>query len=294
MSRHRMTFVALPFILLIGIQNCTPPLAHGTDPFVTVENQGPTLGSVRTLLLVDRVSTWLDIPTPPYNVAITVKMKLERVGYRVTLNPRDSHDAVLVITYKESPGRQYARLEQGTVIHCGLDIYTSASPTTNPVLAYRLEAETAWPLPVGSLYWNAVQNLEEDPYYYYLGELLDGFLTRGEPAGQVFAQRLRTPPLSIPSQESGQQVTARIAANRGARRRTIHELGHLGGKAAQETLWFLVEQSDSLERKTAVEALGELGDPSSIPRLTELLDTDTNPILRATVEATIAQLQEGR
>lgn len=293
-SRQRMKGIALSFLLLIGIQNLTPPFAHGSNPFVMARNQEPTLGSVRTLLLLDRVSTWLAMPRPPYNIAITVKLKLERAGYRITLEPEEPHEALLIITYVESPGREYARLEQGTVITCDLELYSPVSPGTNPLLSYHLTAETAWPLPVGSLYWNAVQNLEEDPYYYYLAELFEGYLARREPAGKVFARMLREPPLAIPSQESGQQVTARIAANQGARRRTIHELGRVGGKDAQETLWFLVEQSNFLEQKTALEALGELRDPSSLPRLTELLKSETDPTLKATAEATIAEIQEGR
>ncbi|MER3425565.1 MAG: hypothetical protein C4293_22355, partial [Nitrospiraceae bacterium] len=143
------------------------------EPLSVSPAQQESLRAVRTLLIAGEISTWLGLPEPPYKVAVTIKMKLERAGFRVTFDPASSYDAILLLRYQETPGREYPRLEQGTNVLCEIGFKHS---TMDPVLLYRFETGTSWPAPVGSLYWNAIQNLEEIPYYYYLGELLRGWL----------------------------------------------------------------------------------------------------------------------
>lgn len=253
------------------------------------QEQRDSLQNVRTLLVTSQVSTWLDLPTPPYNVPITVKMKLERAGFYVVLDPNEPHDAVVAIGYHETPGQQYQRLEQGTNISCRIALQHHS---IGPVLSYDFEASTSWPTPVGSLYWDAVQHLEENPYYYYLGELVKAWLAAQEEAGIVFSKVLKHPPLTFSVDGGGTQPTDQVVANQEARLNAIRELGRLKERRALETLWDLVRQPDERQRLTAVSAIGEIGDPNSLEPLRRLA-SDGDSEIRTAAESAIKRIQSG-
>lgn len=234
----------------------------------------------------------MDVPEPPYKVAITIKSKLERAGFRAVFDPTQPHDAVLVINYQESPGPEYGRLEQGTKILCDVTLHRVAAGGRTPEFAYRLEAATSWPTPVGSLYWDAVQHLEENPYYYYLGELLRGWLTAQSDAGAVFSKMLRQPPMTISMGGEDTQPTARDVANQVARLDAIRELGRMKDRRAIETLLDLVGQPNQQEQLVAVAAIGEIGDPAVLNRLTQLYESTPDATLRVSVERAIARIRQ--
>ncbi len=212
------------------------------------------LRQVHTILLAGKATTWLDLPAPPYNIAVTLKMKLERAGFRAVLDPREPFDAVLVIRYDEAPGREYGRMEQGTVITCDLAL---RHPKGELWRTDRFEAATTWPAPVGSPYWDAVQNLEEQPYYYYFGDLLKGWLGSQQDAVAVFSEMLRQPPIRIAT-DGNQQITGQVAANQHARLNAIAELGRLKDQRALDTLRYLIGRADQAEREAAEAALQQL------------------------------------
>lgn len=274
---------------VLGVQEVEMVEAQQVAAPAYSAQQRESLHTVRTLLLAGEVSTWLDLAEPPYNIAVTLKIKLERAGFRVVLDPDQPHDAVLVIQYQESPGREYQRFEQGTTITCDLALRHKAVGT---VQAYRFEAATTWPTPVGSLYWDAVQNLEENPYYYYLGELMKGWLGAQEDAGAVFSRMLRHPPMTISTDGGGSQPTGQVIANQEARLNAVRELGRLKDRRALETLWGLVAQPSVREREVAVAAIGDIGDPASLDRLTKLYETETDPEMRAAAEAAMTRIRK--
>lgn len=292
-----MTVNHLPAPLLVSLLTCvllpgpTPGWSGGGDSISISPGAPRPTTAVETILLRERTETWLDMPAPPYNVAVAIKEKLERVGYRVTRNPEHPHEAVLVVRYEESAGRTFRFLEQGTRIDCLIRLFDPHGPHHQPLLAVHVRTETG-PQPTSSLYWDAVQRLEENPYYYYFGELLSGWLADGRRAGDVFAQVLRDPPLTISMEGESSRLTARQAANELARRAAIEELGRLKHRPALETLWDLAEHSTRQERNAALAAIGELGDAAAVARLSRWLESETDSLLRDTIEASLARLQE--
>ena len=277
-------------LIAATLLDAPPAPAHmPASPHVAKDWKESPASTTRILITYHR-RTWLELPDPPYPAAVAIKLKLERVGYIVTLDPEQPHDALVVMEYKETPGRYYERLEQGTKITCSLRLHESGDLSVEPQLSYLLEAETSWPQPVSSLYWDAVQHLEENPYYYYFGELVQGRLAHERDPVDVFSVVLRQPPLSVSTAGESDPLSARIAANGEGRRRAIRELGLLKDSRALDVLWYLAEHSIRTERKAAVEAMGDLGDPSALARLTQFHSAQTDPELRATVEAAIARL----
>ncbi len=259
------------------------------SPATYTPAQQESLRAIKTILLAGQVSTWLETPEPLYNIAITLKMKLERMGYQVVLNPEQPFDAALVIDYRETAGRQYEMFQQGTNITCTVTLHHKA---VGKVLTRKFEAATTWPQPVGSLYWDAVQHLEENPHYYYLGELIKGWLTAQEGEVVVFSRMLKEPPLVISTEGGGSQITARFKANGNARLLAIRELGRLKDPRGIEPLLHLLDQEVAAERKAAAAALGEMGDPAILDRLTQLSSTEKDPGVRVAVDAAIVRLRQ--
>ncbi len=273
--------------LLLGVF-CLSALAAPPASSYSQE-QRESLRKIRTLLVTSQISTWLDLPTPPYNVPVTVKTKLERAGFQVVFDSSLAHDAIVTIGYQETPGQQYQRLEQGTNISCRIVL---KHPTIGPVLSYDFEASTS-PIPAGSLYWDAVQHLEENPYYYYLGDLVRGWLSAQEEAGVVFSRVLRQPAMTFSVDGGGTQPSDQVVANQEARLNAIQELGRLKERRALETLWELVQQPDERQRLAAVAAIGEIGDPASVEPLTRLT-SDGDSDMRTAVESALKHIQQNR
>lgn len=283
----RITVRSLALALWLGLALITGPVfaqrTARTDP-----SPGPS--PVRTILLVGEATTWLQTPGPPYEVGITLKMKLEEAGFRVTFDPNQAFDAVLEVLYRETPGREYRALEQGTTITCDLHF---DHPTAGRLREYHLEASTPWPEPHGSLYWEAVRGLEENPYYYFLGDLLQGWVTQQEESATVFSRMLQRLPLTHP-RESGDstQATARVVANAGARVNAIRELGRLRMDDTAPALWRLIDDGTPRERHAALAAIGEWGDPASLPRLRAYHARLSDPETQAAVAAAIVLIEQ--
>jgi len=250
------------------------------------------------VLLAGQAKTWLDLPKPPYNAAVTVKTKLERAGLRVTFDRTQSHQHVLVITYLETEGRDYGKLQRGTDITCEFSYWRMETGSPKKAWSRTIESRTSWPIPIGSHYWDAVQNLEENPYYYYIGELVRGLTEGRDDAGAVFTRALRQKRLGGSTMDGGgSQETGHVVANAEARLNAIRELGRLKDRRALPTLWELAgekEEHFTSQRDAALAAIGEIGDPESLDRLSALYNAETDNGLRTVLERAMARIREQR
>jgi len=248
-----------------------------------------SVAGTQTFLVAADVMSAADLEHSAYDVIIAIKLKLEAVGYGVVLDAQQPHDAVLLVEYDEMPGREYPKLEVGTKIVCRLTLY---HPSVGKLYSYAMQAESAWPRPFGSLYWDAVQNLEENAYYYYLGELTRGSLASQADVIDVFNAVLREPPLFQSLDGSDNIVTSRMAANQNARLNAIRELAKRRDSRSLETLWHLAWQGNTPERKAAVAAIGDIGDPASVERLSDLASAG-GPVGTAAAAA-LARIRAGQ
>ena len=112
------------------------------------------------------------MPSPPYNVGVTLKLKLQDAGFQVVFDPKQPHDAILHIQYEEIPSRQFQVLEQATAIRYNMQL---VHDRLGEIFSHHFEAQPN-EIPLGSLYWDAIGNLEEDPYYCFVGDLIRGHI----------------------------------------------------------------------------------------------------------------------
>jgi HEAT repeats len=250
------------------------------------------LQNIHTILVTGSVQTWLNVPAPPYNVGVTLKLKLEDAGFQVVFDPTQPHDANLRIAYEEYPSGQFQVLEQATAIRYRMQLIHDR---LGEIFTHEFDAQPN-AIPLGSLYWDTIGNLEEDPFYCFVGDLIRGHIQRGQDAEETLMEVLVRP--------YGQQGGVNPAGARGATQATvqqhariniIQELGQgtFHTTEAQAVLWTVAKKAQPNERGAAMTQLGEIGDTTFLSPLITLLEKETDPEVRSAGEHAI-QLIESR
>jgi hypothetical protein len=232
----------------------------------------------------------LDVPAPPYNVGVTLKLKLQDAGFQVVFDPKQPHDANLRIQYEEIPSGQFQVLEQATAISYRMQL---VHDRLGEVFSHQFDAQPS-EIPVGSLYWDTISNLEEDPYYCFVGDLIHGYLHGGQNEQDMLLEVLVRPftrqDLVNPA---GSRGAIQVAVLQRARLNIIQELGQglFDTPEAQEALWTVASKAQPNERGAALTQIGKIGDTSFLPPLTKLLEKEDNPEVRSAGEQAIRLIE---
>jgi len=251
----------------------------------TTEEQD-ALKTIHTILLGGKVSTWLDYEYPLYDPVSKLKGRLEDVGFQVVFDPKEAHDAMLVIDYAETPSGKFRRLEQGTVVTFHTAVY---HPKVGIIMANKFVAQPS-EIPAGSVYWDVIGNLEGDPLFFYQAQILKAWVTNQIHASTVLMHMVRRP-YTDTSYEKPYEQPGEAFVRRGARMNAIREIGTLNDPQAQETLWELTKVATPEERTVAVQVLGTIGNPSFIPRLSQLVETDQDPNVQNAAQEAIRKIE---
>jgi hypothetical protein len=264
----------------------TEPL---TEPPRSREDQ-KALQDIHTILVTGTVQTWLHVPAPPYNAGLTLKLKLQDAGFQVVFDPNQPHDANLRIQYEEIPSGQFQVLEQATAIHYGMQL---VHDRVGEIFSHHFDAQPN-EIPITSLYWDTVSNLEEDPYYCFVGDLIRGQIHRGRNEEDMLLEVLVRP--------YSQQDMVNAAGSRGATQATVQQRARLNiiqglGQGpfntpeAQDVLWTVARKAKPDERGAALTQLGKIGDRSFLSPLTTLLEKEGNPEVRSAGEHAIRLIE---
>lgn len=248
------------------------------------------LQQIQTILVTGTVQTWLDVPAPPYNVGVTLKLKLQDAGFQVVFDPNQPHDANLRIQYEEIPSGQFQVLEQATSIRYRMQL---VHDRLGEIFSHHFDAEPN-EIPLTSLYWDTVSNLEEDPYYCFVGDLIRGHLHRGMNEQDMLLEVLVRPFTRQDSvNPAGSRGATQATIQQRARLNIIQELGKglFNTPEAQEALWTVASKAQPNERGAALTQLGKIGDPSFLSPLTKLLEKEDNPEVRSAGEHAIRLIE---
>ena len=234
------------------------------------------LQNIHTILVTGTVQTWLDVPSPPYNVGVTLKLKLQDAGFQVVFDPTQPHDATLRIAYEEYPSGQFQVLEQATAIRYDMKL---VHDRLGKIFSHHFEAQPN-AIPLGSLYWDAIGNLEEDPYYCFVGDLIRGLIDRGQNEQDMLMEVLVRPftQKELVNAAGARGATQAIVQQR-ARLNIIQELGQgaFHTLEAQAVLWTVAKKAQPNERGAAMTQLAEIGDTTFLSPLITLLEKETDP-----------------
>ena len=248
------------------------------------------LQDIDTILVTGTVQTWLDVAAPLYNVGVTLKLKLEDAGLQVVFDPEQPHDASLQIQYEEIPSGQFQVLEQATAIHYGMQL---VHDRLGKIFSHQFDAQPN-AIPVGSLYWDTIGNLEEDPYYCFVGDLIQGHIQRHQKDQDILMEVLLRP-FTRPDEvnAAGSRGAVQAAVQQRARLNIIQGLGQgeFDTPEAQDALWTVAKKASPNERGAALTQLGKIGDRSFLSPLTTLLEKEDNPEVRSAAEHAIVLIE---
>ncbi|HBP88933.1 MAG TPA: HEAT repeat domain-containing protein [Nitrospirales bacterium] len=284
--------VLVTLALTISLTNTL--LANERSPGVPKWSQEDqkVLRNIHTILVTGTVSTWLDVPAPPYNVGITLKLKLEDAGFQVVFDPNQPHDANLLIEYEEYPSGQFQVLEQATAIRYQMRLVHEG---LGEIFTHQFDAQPN-AVPLGSLYWDTIGNLEEDPFYCFVGDLIRGHIHGGQDEEETLLEVLVRPYNQEDAVNSaGARGATQALVQQRARIKIIQGLGEgsFHTPEAQDVLWMVARKAQPNERGAALTQLGKIGDTTFLSPLTILLEKETDPEVRSAAEHAI-QLIESR
>jgi hypothetical protein len=282
--------VALTLALTITLTDSLP--ANDDPPTESPHSQEELkdLQQIQTILVTGTVQTWLDVPAPPYNVGVTLKLKLQDAGFQVVFDSNQPHDANLRIQYEEIPSGQFQVLEEATAIRYRMQLMHDR---LGEIFSHDFDAQPN-EIPITSLYWDTVSNLEEDPYYCFVGDLIRGYLRRGQNKQDMLLEVLVRP---FSRQDlvnsAGSRGATQATVQQRARMNIIKELGQglFNTPEAEEALWTVASKAQPNERGAALAQLGRIGDTSFISPLTHLLEKENNPEVRSSAEHAIRLIE---
>ncbi|GJL59434.1 MAG: hypothetical protein NPIRA03_22910 [Nitrospirales bacterium] len=254
------------------------------------EEDQKILQTIHTILVAGTVQTWLNVPSPPYNVGVTLKLKLEDAGFQVVFDPKQPYDAILHIQYEEVPSGQFQVLEQATAIRYDM---TLVHERLGKIFSHHFEAQPN-AIPLGSLYWDAIGNLEEDPYYCFVGDLIRGHIDRVQNEQDMLMEVLVRPfSQNELVNAAGSRGATQALVQQRARLNIIQELGEGSFQTpeAQAVLWTVAKKAQPNERGAAITQLGEIGDTTFLSPLTTLLEQETDPEVRSAAEHAIQRIE---
>jgi hypothetical protein len=118
-------------------------------------------------------STWKTRGGLLYDIEGTVRRKLTSAGFLLVRDQAKSHDAVYYVDYQERRGEAYGINQFGTIISAKFRL---ERPEHELLHEIRIE-ETSHPTISGPPpYLNTLQNFQTNPYFFFLGDILQGYL----------------------------------------------------------------------------------------------------------------------
>lgn len=264
-----------------------------TDPEVF-----PTVRTANTIYVEVRTSTWKRRGRLLWDPQADVRAKLTAAGFEIVRQKTAPHSLALVGVYQETKGRSFGVNRYGTVM---LGTFRIEHHSKGPLFEIAIQ-EKATLTPSGTLpYLDTLHNFLTNPYYHFLGEIIDGQIHRNHDAHTVFLQELHAKvardaaprvsdnpnwiPEGIHSMQQAHTLYEPLAA-----RRAIVEFVRTGDDAIVDILPDLLRHPDVYVRVRSVEAFGDFGVTEALPLLKDLEQNAEQIEVRNAASATIARL----
>lgn len=242
-------------------------------------------------------STWRTRGRVSFALTPALKSKLTSAGFAVTQDPETPRDLILTVDYREERGKPISLGLSGTEITC---LVALDDPRRGRLLATRIHESPSYAELVTAPYVEVVEKLQENPYFYFLGDLIRGSVEDhlDLPGALVQAlahrferqlhQRVPTPFDTLLSPAETFPDLDLYYASR-AWENAIEELGRLKESRAIPVLERLMLHSDRRIRLRAILALGEFDVPSVAAAMTRILETEADAGVRDAAQAVLAR-----
>ena len=273
------------------------PLVTSAEERVLSDAADQLVNRTTTLYVDVKSSTWRPRGRVSFPVVPSLRMKLHSAGIAVVQNQTDPHDLILKVEYREERGRQF---------RIGLyetDIAFVASlehPTEGELLRLVIRESSGLTESTNAPYLEVLRKFETNPYFYFLGDIIKGFVvSRRDTIGSLIEglRRLQvkeepitvSPTDELPSTASTLPTFETLYAGL-AREKTIQELGRLQDPRAVPVLIALLEHADPGVRLASVRALESIRDAKSRSAIERLAKQDLDQEVRAAAKAALPTL----
>ncbi|WP_447971998.1 HEAT repeat domain-containing protein [Nitrospira sp. Kam-Ns4a] len=255
------------------------------------------LGQARAIRVEGDSSTWRSRGRVSFAVMPSVRAKLRAAGFTVVQSEGEPHDLTLKVAYREERGRQFRADLYETDIRCAISL---THPTLGVLLLVRIEESSNDEGLTNAPYVDVLHKVESNPYFYFLGDLIKGFLATRRDAGATLiagAERLgddedlRQYPHVDTAAETGDMLSGpELLYGAQALARTARELGVLREARAVPVLAKLLEHPDYRVRLSAATALGQLQSPAARTSLERAAAHDRDRTVRAAAAEALSRL----
>ena len=266
-----------------------------TDPAVF-----STLRTANTIYVDVQASTWKTRGRLLWDAPADIRAKLIAVGFEIVREKTQPHALTLTGSYEETRGRQFGINRYGTVL---TGTFRVEHHEKGPLLEITIQ-ERAELTPSGTLpYLDSLHNFLTNPYYHFLGEIVDGQIHRNQDAHRVFLKELRAKvaheavpeasensdwlPEGIHSMQQAHTLYEPVAA-----RRTIGEFVQADDDRIIGILPDLLNHPDVYVKVRSVQAFGDFAVTEALPLLRDLEENAKEVEVRHAASATISRLTE--
>ncbi len=254
--------------------------------------------TANTIYVDVQVSTWKTRGRLLWDAPADIRAKLIAVGFEIVREKTEPHALTLTGSYEETRGRQFGINRYGTVLS---GTFRIEHHEKGPLFEITIQ-EKATLTPSGTLpYLDSLHKFLTNPYYHYLGEIIDGQVHRSQDVHRVFLKELRAKvthdaaprvsdnpdwiPEGIHSMQQAHTLYEPVAA-----RRTIGEFVQAEDDRIVDLLPDLLKHPDVYVKVRSVQAFGDFGVSEALPLLRDLEKNAKEVEVRNAASATIARL----
>ena len=285
--------VVMAFMVCVTVSDrALADVQYLTDPDVF------PIRTANTIYVDVQASTWKTRGRLLWDAPADIRAKLIAVGFEIVREKNQPHVLTLTGSYEETRGRQFGINRYGTVLTGKFRIeHHEKGPLLEITIQERAELTPSGTLP----YLDSLHNFLTNPYYHYLGEIVDGQIHRNQDAHRVFLKELRAKvaheavpeasensdwlPEGIHSMQQAHTLYEPVAA-----RRTIEEFVRANDDRIVGILPDLLNHTDVYVKVRSIEAFGDFSVTEALPLLRGLEENAKEVEVRHAASATISRL----
>ncbi len=277
-------------VVLLGLFSLGPPIWADERPLTDEEFQ--VLRAAKTMYIELTTTTWMPRGRTLTLIEPNLRTKMESAGFTVVRDPTDAHDLTLRVEYHEKRGQQFRVDMYGTNITCLIGL---EHVSLGPLLRMTIRESSTYPGTGTPPYLEVLEKFEANPYYYFLGDVVQGrVVSRLDTTGGLIQGLQRVVPPDSPADddrgfEHSLLATETLYAML-ARENTIHEFGQLKDARAVPVLTSQLRHSRRQVRLLALEALGAIQAAESRPAIERVAQDDKDEAVRQAAAAVLGNL----
>lgn len=284
--------------MLVMAYGFAPDRVLANVTYLTEHAVFSTLRTANTIYVDVQASTWKTRGRLLWDAEADIRAKLVAVGFEIVREKNQPHALTLTGSYDETRGRQFGINRYGTVL---TGTFRIEHHEKGPLFEITIQ-EKATLTPSGTLpYLDSLHNFLTNPYYHFLGEIVDGQIHRNRDAHRVFLKELRAKvtheavpkisddfdwlPEGIHSMQQAHTLYEPVAT-----RRTIEEFVRAEDNSIVDLLPDLLTHPDVYVKVRSIQAFGDFNVKRVLPLLQDLEKSAKEVEVRNAASATIARL----